>query len=433
MFKLVGLINKNRALLILIGIVLAIVILRYLSIRFVPDVYYDEDIILRHIESIQNSGRDYYGNPMPLFSVVGAGLTTYAYIYPMIILSHLFGGPSPINMRIIQQTLTIGAAILLSFGIKNWFKSKKLFWTTLIVTLTLPWGFVQANRIWDPAFVAVYFSIFFFFFSYLMKNKKIKVARKGSISKIIKTTSIRGYIYSVLMVIFLVMLAIVYPPARIPAVFIWIYVIIWLYKAKRINYVMLIIMVIVSFLTALPLAINIFFTPGFNERASSLLVFQPDRSFLSSMWLWGRNTFSLISPDFLFITGDILYRHSLPIFGMLGTINLIPLIYLFTFKFKKGKSKLNCLLLLIIFTTCLSTGLTNDYAPHSLRSCLCFLPYSILIGEGWYYILRNKKPKIKIIWYFILALSFIIYFIFYCLIGMGVIQFNDLGLWTYYP
>ena len=186
---------------------------------------------------------------------------------------------------------------------------------------------------------------------------------------------------------------------------------------------MLVTMIIISALTAAPLAYNILFTPGFNDRAVALLVFQTGRPVINSIRLWGQNTFALFNPTFLFITGDEIYRHSLPIFGMLGTINLIPLVYLFTARFKDSWNKFNWFLLVVIFMTCVSTGLTNDYAPHGLRSCLCFLPYSILIGEGWHYILCGRKKAEQIIWGLIFILCFILYFAFYCLIGEGMINF----------
>ena len=75
-------------------------------------------------------------------------------------------------------------------------------------SLTLPWGFVQANRIWDPSFVPLYFSIAFYFYVLLIKRENKEYQK---------------YIFAILYSSFTVLLAIVYPPCRIPAVFMWIY------------------------------------------------------------------------------------------------------------------------------------------------------------------------------------------------------------------
>ena len=421
--------DKNKILFILIGIAIAIAIIRYVSIFFMPDVFSDEDIILKHMIAIRTTGADYY-EKKTLFSTVGAGYTTYVYLYPMIFFSYFLGDVSAEKARIIQQTLTIGASILLAFGVKNWFNNKKLFWITLYTALTLPWGFVQANRIWDPAFVWVYFSIFFFFFSFLMKNEKIDIKYNGDNKKFRIYSNLRGYIYSISMAISLVLLATVYPPARIPAVFMWITVVIWLLVKIRINWIMLIALIVASILVALPLAYNIFFNKEFNSRTSSLLVFQENRSLASSLLLWVKNTINLFNPSFLFFTGDWIYRHSLPVFGLLGTINLFPIIFLF-YKRKESSNSLNWFLLGIIILTCISTGLTNDYSPHSLRSCLCFFPYAILIAQGWYLILRSRPRYAKNIWYGVIITSFIIYVIFFILIGKGILRFEDAGFATY--
>ncbi len=424
--------NNHKLLFILIGITIILAAIRYISIIYMPDVFSDEEVILKHIEAIRNTGYDYYNNKAPLFMVVGGGYTTYVYLYPMLFFSFFLGNITPEKARIIQQTLTIASCILLAFGVRNWFnKNNKLFWITLFTSLTLPWGFVQANRIWDPSFVAVYFSLFFFFFSILMKNDKIDIKYEGDNKKFIISSNIRGYVYSSLVSISLVLLATVYPPARIPAVFMWVFVFIWLLIKKRINIFMAIVMVVVASLMALPLAYYILFNEEFNSRSKSLLVFQSDKSIQTSLLLWVKNTTNLFNPSFLFFTGDWIYRHSLPVFGLLGTINLIPLVYLF-YKRKESSNSLNWFLLGVILMTCISTGLTNDYSPHSLRSCLCFLPYSILIAQGWLLIFRTKTRYGKYVFLGLIISFFILYFTFYVLIGTGILKFENAGFDIYH-
>lgn len=382
---------KSKSFLLCIGLTV-IIITRIISACVLKDVFYDEEIIIKHFESIIDTGNDFYGNKLPLFSTVGAGLTTYMYMYPMIWILSIIG-VSALKARIVQQILTIGACIALSFGIKTWSKNKNLFWITLYVSLTLPWGFVQANRVWDPAFVPLYFSLHFLFFAKTLKKDTLKEYQK--------------WLFPSLSCMFLVFLAIVYPPCRIPAVIMWIYTMYLFIKNGKLNRNRIFICLLVSFICAFPLALKIL-EPGFNDRTKYLLVFQGGKWYKEA-FQWLKNTVNLFNPGFLFFSGDIIVRHSLPIYGMLGTISIVPLLYLFK---QKHEPIFSYLLLIIIFTY-LSVGLTNDYSPHGLRSCLVWMPYAILISYGWYLLLKDKALKIRIISYSIIGIYYVMYFIAY--------------------
>lgn len=399
--------NKKKSLIILISIATVIFIIRIISIFFVRDVFSDEEVIINHIASIRSTGRDYYGNTMPSFSVVGAGLTTYTYLYPMIFFSFFLGSVNAIKLRIIQQILTLVACLLTSFALRRWFKNNRIFWATLFTSLTLPWGFVQANRIWDPAFVPLYFSICFYFFVLLVKSENLKIYLQ--------------YIYSILYSSFAVFLAIVYPPCRIPAVLIWLIFTIYAFKKKKLNWIQLLTIIITSTLLSLPLATKMFFDPSFNERSKNLLVFQENGVFYQELYQWGKNTVNQFRFDYLFYSGDYIYRHSLPIFGMLGTISIIPLIYRI---YKRDFNFLDLIIFLIIIFNCISVGLTNDYSPHGLRACLSWICYSIIIAQGWEKMTNIENNKIKYTIYSLSSLFFITYFVFYCLIEKGILVFN---------
>ena len=254
---------KEKTVNIAFAFLISIVIFcRILSIFVVPDVFADEVEIINHITSLIKNQTDAQGNKFPLFPKVGAGLATYTYLYPMAILCS-FVKVSATNLRIIQQILTILACFLTSFSMQILYKNKSLSKISLFVLLTLPWGFVQANRIWDPAFVPVYFSIYFFFFAILFSGKNLKGNELSVKEK---------NIFSVISFSFLVFLAIVYPPCRIVAVGMWIYSVLNLLKEKKIKTPQVILVVLFCTIFSLPLAIKLL-DPAFNQRAMTLLVF----------------------------------------------------------------------------------------------------------------------------------------------------------------
>lgn len=385
--------NFKSAVLPLISLIL--IICRFISIQFVPDVYCDEQDILNHIQSIIATGYDANGNHLPLFPIVGAGRATYTYLYPMVFFLSIFG-VTAVSARFVQQILTIVACLLTAYSVKMWTNKKDIFWLTFITSLTLPWGFVQANRIWDPSFVPFYFGIYFFFFTLSMKKSSSNTSQS---------------IYATIAFSSLVLLATVYPPARIPAVAIWMYSFIWFIKDKRIKVPQILIIFITSTILALPLAFNLL-NPDFNSRTVDLLVFGQDIGLYHQLLSFADNFVELFDPIFLFVTGDTNYRHSLPIFGMLGTLSFIPLACLFR---SEKYTPLTKYMFFSIVTTYLSVALTRGQQPHSLRSCLAWLPFTILIATGWSKFLEFRSKRVRIICYALMAIQFIVYFIAYIL------------------
>ncbi len=364
-------------------------IIRLLSVFFMPDVFSDEEIIVNHISSIRSTGYDAWGTPHPLYSWVGSGQCSFVYMYPMILLSFLLGSVTVTKIRIIQQVLTIISCIVVTISVGKWNKNKNVLWILLLTLLTLPWGFVQANRVWDPALVPFYFSIYFYCFSVLM-NDEVRNKRR---------------LFLILTGVFLVLLATVYPPARIPSVVLWIYSVVWSLKKKVVRPKDCLWCIVASSLVSIPLVFYLL-KPEFNYRAASLLVFKDGEPLLRSIYIWLKNIFAMYSPDFLFVTGDDNYRHSLPVFGLLGTISIIPL-----WKFFRTKKfdLFDKYLLTIIMVTNISVGLTDEGIPHSLRSCLAWIPYSIIIYQGWLMIWEKSDRKKRLSMTIICSICFLIY------------------------
>lgn len=386
--------SKSRMAALLVTAV--IVLCRLVSVRFMPDVFCDEEDILDHMRSILATGCDSQGNRLPLFPIVGVGRATYAYLYPMMLFLSVIG-VSATKARLVQQVLTILSCFLTAQGMKIWTGKDKTFRICLWTSLTLPWGFLQANRVWDPSFTPLYFSLYFLFFCLLMKKD---------------TTKLRAYLYAIGAALSLVLLATVYPPVRIPAVAMWIVTFAWAWKEKKVDVRCLLTVTAVSAAAALPLAINLL-DPQFNSRSVDLLIFNRDVSIFRRIYVFIRSFFSLFDPNFLFFTGDAIYRHSLhvlgfPLFGMLGTASLIPMGKALRMKKLPNLMKY---MFFIILCTCFSVALTYDYQPHGLRSCLVWLPYCIILSYGWEQFFEQRSKKFKAFWYAVPALQFVAYFV----------------------
>lgn len=372
--------------------VACIIALRLVSAYHVCDLWCDEKEVHDHIVSMIAAGEDSHGNPHPLYAQEGLGLVTFTYLYPMHWLCGMFG-QSVGSTRLIQQLLYILACFLLAATVREWGGGARRCGAVLVVALTLPWGFVQVNRIWDPAIVPVYFAVAFWFAT--------KVLRAGSGGA--KTRHVAGA------AVFLVLLATLYPPNRIPAVWMWLWLFVSAWRERKASPRQLALAVALSVLASLPLVFSFFLYPGFNSRPLDLFVFH-GRPFWAALLQMAQSFTSLFNADFLFATGDRIYRHSLPVFGMLGPLSVIPLWALLRHgRFERPVSVMAGLVAMTYF----SVAFTFDYTPHSLRSCLAWMPWAVLLGCGWDLFLENRGRAGRIAWYAAYAVWFAVYFGFY--------------------
>lgn len=397
-------IYKYRYSFLLITLFAIIVACRFISVFYLQEVFFDEETIIAHINSIIATGHDTFGTRLPLFPAVGPGSTTYTYLYPMVLIFSVLGGCTALKARLVQEILTILACIFTSFGVKIHTKDNKLFWITLFVSSTLPWGFVQAARVWDPSFVPVYFSVHFLFFMLLLSNDK--------------TNTFRHYIYAVLSFGTLVFFATVYPPARIPAVAMWIFCLIWAIKEKKIQTKHIVVIFIVSSITALPLAISML-DPAFNSRSAGLFIFNQEGTWYHKIHRLFKNFASLLGPAYLFVSGDISPAHSLPVFGVLGTLSVVPLVSILR---KQKLDTLTKYMLYSILFTFISVSLTYDYQPHTLRACPAWMPFAVIITLGWKEFLAKRSKLQNFIWFILFVLFFALYFAVYILYFKGTIS-----------
>lgn len=371
-----------------------IVALRLVSARFVPDVFCDEVEVHAHVNAMIATGCDSLGNPHPLYTKEGDGLHTFTYLYPMSLLCRMFG-QSVGSMRILQQIIYVLSCLLLAAAVRQWGGGARRFWIVLIVSLTLPWGFLQANRVWDPALVPLYFSVAFWF------SARILTAGPGGA----KTRHVVGAAVS------LVLLATLYPPDRIPAVWMWFWLFFSAWRGGKATPRQIALAAAVSALASLPMVVSFFCYPGFNERPLYLFVFR-GRPFRFALMMMAKSFAGLFSPDFLFVSGDLCRRHSLPVLGMLGPLSVFPL---WVFIRRARFTAPFVMLAGVILATCFADALTvYDYnSPNSLRSCMAWMPWAVFLAHGWDWLLAGRGRAGRIAWCVAYAVCFAVYFACY--------------------
>ncbi|OGL22259.1 hypothetical protein A2707_02930 [Candidatus Saccharibacteria bacterium RIFCSPHIGHO2_01_FULL_45_15] len=375
------------SLLLIVGIVL-LVIARLISVVTSPPGFFlDEAAGAAHAISLLHTGANAHDVALPLYSEsLGGGYTTPIYLYPLVSWIAVFG-TSELAIRYFSVICGLLAIALMSFAINIWLTKRDAL-IAAVVALALPWGWLQSNLAWDPALVPLFVAGAFAAFTVALHDTS-------------KTTR---SVMLVMLSLFLIGLAYLYPPARVtaPLLFIGGYAVLW--KQSTVSARTVFITCLVSIVIALPLA-QFMLQPEALERSAALSVFH-DTSILNGLLLFAVNILQLLNPAFLFVTGDPNLRHATGSQGVLGIAAIpavIALITAFIYWLRHRKTstlfsgKERALLAISgfgILAAFIGSALTNEGQPHSLRACAAWLFIVILLTIGWRLIMARSTRRL---------------------------------------
>ncbi|MCL2717293.1 MAG: hypothetical protein FWE14_00720 [Lachnospiraceae bacterium] len=295
-------------------------------------------------------------------------------------------GYSIISLRLFVSLSTIGSIILLGRAISYWYKGNLLVWLlATIIGLLIPWNFLQGMLFWDPTFVTIYIIIAFWAFSRLANP----VAWDKAFYKV---SHIAAY---VLLPLALVASVYTYVSISFLAVSLYILFYVYLFRNKHINVKQISIVLVLSFIYALPLVIAFFTWPAYTGRVGGIAITSiiGRRERISAFI---QNMDMLLSFDYLFFTGDKNLRHATgAISGMLGIGSILPSLTLLYFcvkgKLNKSEAFLGVISISGFFLSLLPAALTVEGNPHSLRSCGTWIFIVILVSIGLIKLYQNQK------------------------------------------
>jgi len=119
----------------------------------------------------------------------------------------------------------------------------------------------------------------------------------------------------------------------------------------------------------------------------------------------GSNYLSAFSPQFLFISGDPNFRHSVGRFGELLWATAPFLIFGFVSLIKKINNKENKLILAWLLLAPIPSAFTSDGAMHATRLILMLPPLIIISALGFNTFLKVLKNKKIFLYLFLIALA----------------------------
>jgi len=398
---------KNKILLFLI-IILAFFLRFYKVLEVPPSLNWDEVSIGYNAYSILKTGRDEWGQFLPLHFKSYGEYKLPGQVYFSIPAIFVFG-LNDFSVRItpvIYGTLTILFLYFLTLEIT---KSKTIALISAFFLAVSPWHIQLTRASFEASFALMWLILGILFLVKGIKNSKFFFLSSLFLALSMYTyNSARGFIP-----IFIFLLIVVYFKK------------VW-QKRKEIFLPILFLSVLI-----LPIFYFLFFGEG---RARYKLVSVTDEAgliprieerrnlstlpFLFKRLIYNRYTFvsfyvaknylAHFTPDFLFVSGAGHKQHHPQKIGQLYFIQA-PFLLLGIYLLFKKKNKYRWILILWLLTAFIPVSLTRDSIPHALRTLNAAPVYQILTAIGFYYAFSYLKSFNLSTFYLILTTSLIIF------------------------
>ncbi|MDP3973544.1 MAG: glycosyltransferase family 39 protein [Candidatus Daviesbacteria bacterium] len=390
---------KNSTILLTIICVLFLITHLYKIGEIPPSVYWDEASIGYNAYSIAQTGKDEWGDFLPIHFRAFGEFKLPVYIYSVVAFVQLFG-LNEFSVRIPAVLFSLGSIIF------TFLLAKKLSGNE---TVGLFGAFLLAISPWFFIFSRIGFEVTAGLMFYLLGIVLfLKAENKGKfILFSIISFILSAYSYNSFRII---------SPLTLLALIIFEYGNLKEVSSK--NKVYFLTSIILLFLAAIPILRLYVFDAGIAR-------FQTvgEMSTLTIV----NNYLSHFDPIFLFIQGDNNLRHQQAGFGQLYFPELAPIIIGLIYMFR-SKFKYRWILLIIIFISPIPAAITKE-SPHALRS-LSMVPFiHITSAMGVFYLTQFFRQKMLIS--LTLVTVFLIFFVNYFINFITIYPKESAGWWQF--
>jgi len=407
--------KKNR---ILILILVLAAILRLWKLSSVPvSLFGDELDVGYQAYSILKTGRDYYGNFMPIHFHSLAEWRTPFYLYSVVPTVAMFG-ISPLGVRLPAAIFGIGGVWALYLLVLEMTRDRRIALISSFVLAISPWHIQYSRAAFEVSELLFFLILGLYFF--------LKAMKKGQ--------------WFWVSAVFLALTPWIYSTAKFfTPLLLTFLVLVWgkqIFSLRR-KYLVWAIMAFV--LIGAPIAYSTVFGGG-TERFGYISVFSDpttesevgtarqndarvrgemgeglsptliDRSLHNKFVYWGghvlKNYLQPFSSDFLFIRGDPNLRHSIEGMGEFYVVDaavlLVGLILIYGWKIEK---RYKYLILFWIFAGVIPASITRDGGNHATRLILILPPLVLIVSYGISMLSR--------LWLFVYGVLLLVCFVFY--------------------
>ena len=359
--------------LILIIILLASILRFWHLGNFPPSLFVDELSNGYNAYSILKTGRDEYGNFLPLtfksFGDYNPALSVYTLVPAISIL-----GLNDYAVRAPAALFGVGSVIGVYFLTYEIFKRRKVALFSAFLLSISPWHLPFSRYDHEATFMVFYTTLALVaFFNWLNKTTRAAPLVISSIFFGLALNSYHGA--KVYVPLLILVLAVVFKRHLFT-------------KAQK-----LALPLITLFIFTIPYLVNFENTLIRGQSVGILKESAPVATFISGY-------LSHFSPNFLFISGDSIGRHSVPGMGQLYVF-MLPLLVIGLFKLIVEKKERSKFLIMWLLVTPIAAAVASP-VPHALRS----LPMGtviVIISALGLYSLSRINSKLKTIGLLILA------------------------------
>lgn len=360
--------TKDRVLLLLI--VLFFLVTRIYKISEIPpSLYWDEASIGYNAYSILRTGRDEWGEVLPLHFRAFGEYKLPVYIYLTALLELILGFNEWV-IRIGAVLSSLGSVLLTYFLALKLFNDKTSAILSAFFLSISPWLFIFSRTGYEASTGLMFFILGLYLFFMALKKKAILLF--SIVSFVLSMYSYNSFRILTPFILLSLTLFFIQDFRRTTTGF------------KGIE----IISFLVFIISIIPIG-RLFFSADGNSRIQAVGIFDNSLSKLDLALQFIKNYFSHFSLDFLLFQGDTNLRSQLPGFGEVYWLELLLFIIGMLALLKK-RSKASYILLLIVLISPIPAAITRE-APHALRSITVVPFLSIITAYGMVTIMKLVK------------------------------------------
>lgn len=345
--------------------VLALQVLRFYGVdQSPPGFYVDEAVGSAQVLCIRETGSDFFGDRLPLFSPgLGAGFYTPPYVYGQVLWTSVFGD-SIASFRSFVALATVLTLLVFGLYLRRVAGGAIALWFLILGTIS-PWSWQFSRIAWDPPLAPLFLALGMLFFT---NGRKWGPWVSG---------------------IFFALAAYAYPPTRLQA---GVFLLLMPGVSWRQTF-----QACATFAVALvPLLIRSL-DEDFGARARLVAIWSQypgnpykDESIFGLVLGVIKNVFLHLTPEFLLLRGDANLRHSTQQFGMISWPEAFGLVWTMVCvawarirrTFTPAEWSLVWIGVIGVVTGLVPASMTWESVPHSLRAITAWPFFCLLAAVG---------------------------------------------------
>lgn len=362
--------NKTQTRILLLSIIILFFVTRLYKINEIPpSVYWDEASIGYNAYSIAQTGKDEWGDFLPIHFRAFGEFKLPVYIYSVAPFVKIFG-LNEFSVRIPSVLFSLGVVILTYFLARKLTGNNSVgLWASFFISIS-PWFFIFSRTGYETTAGLMFYLLGIFLF-FVRRNYFILLSVLSFILSAYSYNSFR---------------------ITIPLTLLLLLALEWKRLRARIHQ-----WTVLSILAIILSIIPIYRLYVYDAGGSRL---QTVGGVIGKAFV--KNYFSHFDPSFLFIQGDINLRHQQTGFGQL----YFPEVFLLAAGFiymLKSHAKYRWLPFILILLSPIPAAITRE-SPHALRS-LPMVPFICMLSAMGFFFIKKKVIKFGIILIFLTLFS----------------------------